>query len=385
MDLTVNTPVKKLVVLGSTGSIGTQTLDVVRAFPERFEIVGLVNGRNTELFKKQLEEFKPVFFDTLGDIDANYAGSQFAPVEEIVSRPEVDLVMAAMVGCAGLPPVIAALNAGKDLALANKEVIVMAGDLLMKGAREGGAMILPADSEPSAIWQCLEGETSYPSRLIITASGGAFRDRTWESLSDVTPEQALKHPTWSMGPKITIDSATLMNKAFEVIESRWMFDIPFDQIDVTIHRQSIVHSMVEFADGTIKAQLGPTSMLQVIQHALMYPDRHENSALPKLDAVSMGALTFEDMDQSLYPCFELALEYGKKGGTYPAALAGADEAAVELFSTGKIRFTEIPDVVASTLANHDVIADPSVDDAIEAARWSTETTLSRHNHSTILS
>ncbi|MBT5254096.1 MAG: 1-deoxy-D-xylulose-5-phosphate reductoisomerase [Chloroflexi bacterium] len=377
--------IKKIVILGSTGSVGTQTLDIVRAFPELFEVVGLCNGRNTDLFKKQIDEFKPEYFNTLGEVESGYGGAKFAPAEEIASLPEVDLVMAATVGCAGMPPAIAALRAGKDLALANKEVIVMAGSLLIDAARAGGSKILPADSEPSAISQCLEGEASDPSRLIITASGGAFRDRTWDSLAHVTPEQALKHPTWTMGPKITIDSATLMNKAFEVIESRWMFDIPFAQIDVTIHRQSIVHSMVEFEDGTLKAQLGPTSMLQVIQHALLYPERHANSNLPKLDAMKMGSLTFEEMDQSLYPCFELALEYGKKGGTYPAVLAGADEAAVQLFLDGKIKFTEMPDLVAKTLSAHESITAASVEDTIDAARWATETTLIRHNQSTILS
>ncbi len=377
--------VKNIVILGSTGSVGTQALDIIRAFPDRFEVIGLCNGRNSQLFKRQLEEFTPQYFSTLSDIEKDYAGSRFAPADEIVSLLDVDLVMASTVGCAGMGPVIAALRAGKDVALANKEVIVMAGDLLFKEAVSSGSRILPADSEPSAIWQCLEGETSPASRLIITASGGAFRDRTWQSLTDVTPEEALKHPTWVMGPKITIDSATLMNKAFEVIESRWMFDIPFEQIDVTIHRQSIVHSMVEFTDGSLKAQLGPTSMLQVIQHALMYPDRQPNAALPVMDAVSMGSLTFEEMDQSLYPCFELALDYGKKGGTYPAALAGADEAAVELFSKGKLRFTEIPDAVEKTLSDHVVISNPSVEETIETADWAMKTTLNRHNENTFLS
>jgi 1-deoxy-D-xylulose-5-phosphate reductoisomerase len=377
--------IKKIVILGSTGSVGTQTLDIVRAFPELLEVVGLCNGRNTDLFKKQIDEFKPAYFNSLGEVESEYGGAKFAPAEDIVALPSVDLVMAATVGCAGMPPAIAALRAGKDLALANKEVIVMAGRLLINAAKSGGSKILPADSEPSAIWQCLEGEASDPSRLIITASGGAFRDRTWDSLGDVMPEQALKHPTWKMGPKITVDSATLMNKAFEVIESRWMFDIPFEQIDVTIHHQSIVHSMVEFVDGTLKAQLGPTSMLQVIQHALLYPERHANSSLPKLDAVKMGSLTFEEMDQSLYPCFKLGLEYGKKGGTYPAVLAGADEAAVQLFLDGKIKFTQIPDLVDRTLSAHESIAMPSIEDTIEAASWAAETTLIHHNHSTILS
>jgi 1-deoxy-D-xylulose-5-phosphate reductoisomerase len=377
--------IKKLVILGSTGSVGTQTLDIVRAFPDRFEVVGLCNGFNTPLFKQQLDEFKPTYFSTMGDVESGYAGAKSAPTEEIVTLPEVDLVVAATVGCVGMPPAIAALRAGKTLGLANKEVIVMSGSLLIDAAAAGGATILPIDSEPSAIWQCLEGEVSEATRLIITASGGAFRDRTWASLDDVTPEQALKHPTWTMGAKITIDSATLMNKAFEVIESRWLFDMPFDQIDVTIHRQSIVHSMVEFADGTLKAQLGPTSMGQPIQHALFYPERQKNDDLPKLDAVTMGSLTFEEMDPTLYPCFELALEYGMKGGTYPAALAGADEAAVALFLNGGIKFTQIPDLVAETLSAHQSIATPTIDDTIEAARWATEITLGRHNPTTILS
>jgi 1-deoxy-D-xylulose-5-phosphate reductoisomerase len=377
--------VKKLVILGSTGSVGRQTLDIVRAFPDRFEIVGLGNGTNTPLFKKQIDEFKPRYFNTLGDIESGYGGAKKAPAEEIASLPEVDIIVAATVGCAGMPSTFAAIKAGKTIALANKEVVVMSGRFLLEAANTHDATILPVDSEPSAIWQCLEGEVSKPARLIITASGGAFRDRTWASLDDVTPAEALKHPTWSMGDKITIDSATLMNKAFEVIESRWMFDIPFGQIDVTIHRQSIVHSMVEFSDGTLKAQLGPTNMGQVIQYALFYPERQQNDDLPGLDAVSMGSLTFEAMDRSLYPCFELAMEYGQKGDTYPAVLAGADEAAVSLFLKGDIRFTQIPDIVSNTLADHHVIADPSVDDAIAAANWATETTLARHNRSTILS
>ncbi|MBN4059400.1 1-deoxy-D-xylulose-5-phosphate reductoisomerase [Dehalococcoides mccartyi] len=377
--------VKKLVILGSTGSVGRQTLDIVRTFPDRFEIVGLCNGFNTPLLRKQIDEFKPRYINTLGDIEPGYGGVSEAPAEEIVAMPEVDLVMASMVGCAGMSSTVSALAAGKTVGLANKEVIVMAGQLLMDAAKAGGATILPVDSEPSAIWQCLEGEVSKPSRLIITASGGAFRDRTWEMLDDVTPAEALNHPTWTMGQKITIDSATLMNKAFEVIESRWLFDIPFEQIDVTIHHQSIVHSMVEFSDGTLKAQLGPTDMGQVIQYAMFYPERQQNDNLPRLDAVSMGSLTFEAMDNSLYPCFELALEYGKKGATYPAVLAGADEAAVELFLAGDIKFTQIPDVVANTLAAHEVVVNPSIDDTIDAAKWATETTLARHNSSTILS
>jgi 1-deoxy-D-xylulose-5-phosphate reductoisomerase len=374
--------VKKLVILGSTGSIGSQTLDIVRAFPDRFEIIGLCNGFNTPLFKDQIDEFKPLFINTLGEIESGYGGAKKAPVEDIVALPEADLIVAGTVGCAGMSSTIAALEAGKAVALANKEVIVMSGPLLLEAARAHGGTILTVDSEPSAIWQCLAGEVSRPSRLIITASGGAFRDETWDSLGAVTPEQALDHPTWTMGKKITIDSATLMNKAFEVIESRWLFDVPFERIDVTIHRQSIVHSMVEFSDGTLKAQLGPTNMGQVIQYALFYPERQVNNHLPKLDAIAMGSLTFEDMDRSLYPCFELAMEYGKKRGTYPAVLAGADEAAVELFLKGSIRFTQIPDIVSRTLAVHMPIIEPSLSDIVDAAGWASEITLAEGSSST---
>ena len=376
--------IKKLVILGSTGSVGTQALNIVRAFSDRFEVVGLCNGLNTSLLKRQIDEFKPRYINTLGDIESGYGGSLTLPVEEMVALPEVDFVVAATVGCAGMSSAFAALEAGKTLGLANKEVIVMSGGLLIKAAQRNNGVIIPIDSEPSAIWQCLEGEVSEPTRLIITASGGAFRDKTWSSLHDVTPQQALQHPTWDMGDKITIDSATLMNKAFEVIESRWLFDIPFDRIDVTIHRQSIVHSMVEFPDGSLKAQLGPTSMGQPIQHALFFPQRQPNKNLPKLDAVAMGSLTFERMDEALYPCFQLALEYGMKGGTYPAVLAGADEAAVALFLNGYIKFTQIPELVLETLSMHKNTSEPSVEDIGNSARWGIESTLARHNQSTIV-
>ena len=369
---------KRLVILGSTGSIGQQTLDILRAFPGQFEVVGLCAGNNVELLKQQVDEFRPLYINSVIDVPS-HNGAKRLPAEEIVSLPDVDIVMAATVGCAGMGPTLAAIDAGKTVALANKEVIVMAGELLMRRARERGAKILPVDSEPSALWQCIEGERGAPARFIITASGGAFRGRTWESLHDVSPAEALKHPTWTMGAKITIDSATLMNKAFEVIETRWLFDIPYEQIDVVIHRQSIIHSMVEFADGSVKAQLGPPDMRHPIQYALFYPDRQENAALPHFNPVQTGSLTFEAMDPSLYPCFELALEYGKKGGTWPAALAGADEAAVSLFLDGVIRFTDIPDVVASTMAAHEPIMEHSVEDAIRVASWATEHTISRYS------
>lgn len=369
---------RRLVILGSTGSVGRQTLDVVRAFPGAFEVVGLCAGNNVDLLKEQVDEFKPRFISTAADL-GDHNGSIYTTAEEVVSLPEVDIVMAATVGCAGMSPVVAAIEAGKTIALANKEVIVMAGEVLMRRARETGATILPVDSEPSALWQCIQGEETPPAKFIITASGGAFRDRTWDELRDVTPEEALKHPTWTMGAKITVDSASLMNKAFEVIETRWLFDIPYDQIDVLIHRQSIIHSMVEFADGTVKAQLGPPDMRHPIQYALFYPERRFNAELPGFDPVKTGSLTFEAMDPSLYPCFQLTLDYAKKGGTWPAVLAGADEAAVTLFLDGRIRFTDIPEVVASTLAAHTPIMEHSIEDAIQASAWATEHTLAKHS------
>ena len=368
---------KRIVILGSTGSIGTQTLDIVRAFPDAFEVAALCAGQNEELLKRQIDEFHPRYFSSSTDLDL-HNGSSRITAEEAAALPDVDLVMAATVGCAGMAATAAAIEAGKSVALANKEVIVMAGELLMAKAAEHGASILPVDSEPSALWQCVEGEKSPPAKFIITASGGAFRGRTWESLHNVSPVEALKHPTWTMGAKITIDSATLMNKAFEVIETRWLFDIPFSQIDVVIHRQSIIHSMVEFADGSVKAHLGPPDMRTPIQYALFYPDRKVNEALPRFNPIETGKLTFEAMDSSLYPCFELALEYGMKGGTWPAALAGADEAAVQLFLDGRIKFTDIPDVVASTMAEHTPVMKHSIEDAVQSASWATARTLERH-------
>ena len=356
----------RLVILGSTGSIGCQTLDVVRSFPGEFELVGLCAGNNLKLLQDQIDEFRPRFYHSTG-AKGTFNGARLADPSELVSDPEVDLIVGATSGCAGMGPALAALRAGKRLALANKEPVVMAGELLLRAARENGGEILPVDSEPSAIWQCIQGEDSPVRKLFITASGGAFRDRTWSDLADVSPAEALKHPTWEMGAKITIDSATLMNKAFEVIEARWLFDVPFEKIEAVIHRQSIVHSMVEFEDGSVKAQLGPHDMRLPIQYAMFYPNRKSNGSIPRFDPAAAGTLTFEKMDPTLYPCFELALEYGQRGGTWPAALAGADDAAVELFLSGKIRFIDIPDVVDRAVAAHSSASAPTIDDLIEVA------------------
>ena len=364
----------RLVILGSTGSVGRQTLDVVRNFRGEFEVLGLCAGNNTQLLQTQIDEFRPRFYHAVNNGPV-CNGAQLAEPSEIASLPEADLVVGATAGCAGMMPALAALQAGKPLALANKEPIVMAGELLFKAARKHGGEIRPVDSEPSAIWQCIRGEPSAVRKLFITASGGAFRDRSWDSLAAVTPEEALKHPTWQMGPKITIDSATLMNKAFEVIEARWLFDIPFENIEAVIHRQSIVHSMVEFEDGSVKAQLGAPDMRLPIQYAMFYPKRKANPDLPRYDPVRGGPLTFEAMDPTRYPCYELAIEYGSRGGDWPAALAGADEAAVSLFLEGKIGFTDLPNVVAGTLNAHRPVPQPDVEDVIETAAWAQAHTL----------
>ena len=368
--------VKRLAILGSTGSIGTQTMDIVRAFPDRLKVVALAAGRNLNLLTQQVREFRPdyVFCADSSELDELKA-LPCASLEEMAILPNVDIVMVATVGAAGLRPTMAALDAGKVVALADKEVFIMAGEQVMAAAKRSGKPILPVDSEPSAIWQCLAGEDKAISKLIITASGGAFRDRTWNSLADVTPAEALRHPTWRMGPKITIDSATLMNKAFEVIEAHWLFDTPYRQIEAVIHRQSVIHSMVEFRDGSVKAHLGPPDMRFPIQYALFYPERIPNPALPTFDPVKIGALTFDRLDSTLYPCFELALDVGKRGGTWPAALAGADEAAVNLFISGRIPFTAIPKAIETGLQSHRSAANPSLDDLIEAAQ-----SAARHVH-----
>ncbi|CAI8012570.1 1-deoxy-D-xylulose 5-phosphate reductoisomerase [Geodia barretti] len=255
----------------------------------------------------------------------------------------------------------------------------MAGAHLKRVADENGGTILPIDSEPNALWQCVIGEKSSPKRYIITASGGAFRDRTPQELANVTPEEALKHPTWSMGKKITIDSATLMNKAFEVIETASLFDATLDEIDVVIHRQSIVHSLVEMEDGSIKAQLSLPDMRHPIQFALFYPERRPNDTLPKFDLLDAYELTFEAMDPSKYPCFDLAMKYARIGGTYNAVLAGADEAAVDLFLDRKIKFTEIANEIQTTIDLHEAKTEFTVEDAIAAAQWAYETTTTRHS------
>ncbi len=288
-------------------------------------------------------------------------------IDEIAASPDVDIVVAATSGDVAVPATFAGIEAGKDIALANKETVVIAGDFVTQAARDNNVSLLPLDSEPNAIWQCLRGEDKAVSKLIITASGGAFRNTPLDSLADVTNEQALRHPTWQMGAKITVDSATMMNKAFEVIEAHWLFGVPWEDIDVVIHPQSMIHSMVEFVDGSVKAQISPPDMRLPIQYALFYPRRLHNAAIKSFNPVATGTLSFEPLDADRYPCFHLALEVAQRGGTWPAALCGADDAAVELFLAGKIGFMEIKEVIAEALRDHRSIEEPTLQDALAAA------------------
>ena len=363
--------VKKIAILGSTGSIGQQTLDVIRASPNELQVVALTGGKNLNLLEGQISEFQPRMFCSSVKPDFTY-GVEFLSTEEIASHPEVDFVIVATSGKAGLSPTLAALKAGKIVALASKEVMVMAGEIVLREATIHQAQIIPVDSEHSAIWQCLQGEENKPQRLFLTASGGPFYHYSQSQLSESTPKQALNHPTWKMGRKVTIDSATLMNKGLEVIEAHWLFSFPFDSIEILIHPQSIVHSIVEFADGSLKAQLSSPDMRLPIQYALSYPQRWLNPELPRLDWNRIQELNFEPVDYDKFPCLKLAVDAGKLGGTYPAVLCAADEVAVGLFLDHRISFTDIARVVQKTLEQHRNIARPSLEEILAADTWARE-------------
>jgi 1-deoxy-D-xylulose-5-phosphate reductoisomerase len=366
----MGTIVKRVAVLGATGSIGRQTLEVIDALPGYFSVIGLAGGRNIALLAEQIAQFQPrfVFHQETKIPLPNNAEREFLSMEAMACHPEIDLVVVATSGKWGLKPTLAAVRAGKQVALANKESLVMAGELITAEAKKHRAKVMPVDSEHSAIWQCLEGEKSKPAKIILTASGGPFLHFSKAELAKVTPEQALKHPSWRMGNKVTIDSATLMNKGLEVIEARWLFDMHFDRINVLIHPQSIVHSMVEFSDGSVKAQLGAPDMRLPIQYALSYPERLANPHLPRLDWGDME-LTFEPPDFDAFPCLRIAVEAGKQGGTYPAVLCGADEIAVQQFLLGKIKFNDIPKLVEQTLNEHKAVAKPSLEAIMAADDW----------------
>ena len=371
---------RRIAILGSTGSIGRQTLEVVRWMPERFEVVGLAAGSYSELFRSQLEEFHPrlavVGRATESDRDMLPPGTLRGTdgLAAIAGAPEVDLVVVATVGRAGLVPTLEAVGAGRDVALANKEALVMAGKLVTEVARRSGARILPVDSEHSAIWQCLRGEgelddwmTTVQS-IVLTASGGALRDVDPEDLATVSPSQVLAHPTWKMGPKVTVDSATLMNKGLEVIEAHWLFGLPLERVKVLLHRESVVHSLVEFVDGSVKAQLGAADMRIPIQYALCYPERVPGRT-EQLSLAKTGNLSFGEIDFARYPCMKLALEAARRDLSYPAAMSGANEVAVDLFLNSEIAFTDISDLVGEVLSNHQPVPADTLEAILHVDEW----------------
>ena len=380
---------RQIALLGSTGSIGTQALDVVRDNTDRFEIYALVARQNVDLLAQQAREFRPEVVviadeqhyaplkEALADLPMKvWAGAD--AIADVVQMAPVDVVLTAMVGYAGLRPTLAALEAGKAVALANKETLVVAGELVTATARRTGAPILPVDSEHSAIFQCLVGQdASAVEKVILTASGGPFRTTTREALADVTPAEALRHPNWSMGAKVTIDSASMMNKGFEMIEARWLFGLPPERIEVVVHLQSIVHSMVQFADGAVMAQLGTPDMHLPIAYALSYPHRLR-SAAPRLDFAQLSTLTFEAPDRERFRNLDYAYEAARRGGNMPCILNAADEVAVAAFLSGKIGFLAMSDLIAETMARTTFIATPTYDDYVqtdtEARRIATEIT-----------
>jgi len=380
---------KRLTLLGATGSIGTQTLDIVAQYPQYFQVTAMSAGSNVALFAQQIRQFRPEIVaiansakyhdlkDALGDLAPQpeiLAGSE--GVIAVASHANSDVVVTGIVGCAGLLPTIAAIKAGKNIALANKETLIAGGAVIAPLLAEYQVQLFPADSEHSAIFQCLQGVPQGGlKRIILTASGGAFRDLPVEKLSEVTIADALKHPNWSMGRKITIDSATLMNKGLEVIEAHYLFGLDYDHIEIVIHPQSIIHSLIELQDTSVLAQLGLPDMRLPLLYALSYPDRLETN-WQRLDLVQCGSLTFRSPDHEKYPCMQLAYTAGRKEGTMPAVLNAANESAVELFLHEKIRFTQIAELIAQVCDRHDVIVNPSLEDILAADRWARETTLS---------
>jgi 1-deoxy-D-xylulose-5-phosphate reductoisomerase len=366
--------VAKLAIIGSTGSIGRQVLDIVGDFPDKFRIIGLAGGKNTGLLSDQISQFRPkvVYSAHKFNIPGN---AKFSSMEEIATHQEVNMVVIATSGKIGLLPTLAAIRSGKKIALANKEVLVMAGEIIMKEAKLHQAEVLPIDSEHSAIYQCLQGEKSKVARLILTASGGPFYHHSALRLTKVTVEEALEHPIWKMGQKVTIDSATLMNKGLEAIEASWLFSIPLNKIEIVIHPQSIIHSLVEFVDGSMKAQLSVPDMRFAIQYALSYPERLANDSLPRVNLARLNSLTFETINYALFPCLQLALDAGKKGGTYPAVLCGADEIAVQLFLEQKIAFSQIAKIINKTIGLHQSIDKPTLEEILTADQWARDTAL----------
>ncbi|HEU5375075.1 MAG TPA: 1-deoxy-D-xylulose-5-phosphate reductoisomerase [Ktedonobacteraceae bacterium] len=378
---------RRIVLLGSTGSIGQQTLDVVRCFPEHFRVVALAARQNIALLASQAREFAvPVTACFAESPEVAQTARAALPgvllgeqgLLEAATLPEADIVVAATSGLVGLKPTLAAIRAGKTIALANKETLVMGGHLVMEEACRAGVSILPVDSEHSALWQCLRGEElAEVRRLLVTASGGPFRHSSLAEIRSVTVEQALAHPTWRMGPKITIDSATLMNKALEVIEAHWLFGIPYAKIEVVVQPESIIHSMVEYIDGSLKMQASLPTMHLPILNALSYPARLDTAGtglLRELNWPAVGRLHFEALDLARFPCFRLAREAGERGGTYPGVLVGVDEEAVALFLAGKIGLLDIASLIETVLEQHKPVFNPDVPAILDACAWARRTT-----------
>jgi len=382
--------VKAITLLGSTGSIGTQTLDIVAQYPEQFRIVGLTAGRNVTLLAQQIRQFRPSIVaigdedklqelqEAIADIDPQpilLAGE--TGIVEVAKYGDAQAVVTGIVGCAGLLPTIAAIQAGKDIALANKETLIAGGPVVNPLIEKHGVKILPADSEHSAIFQCLQGVLPGGlRRIILTASGGSFRDLPIEKLAEVKVADALKHPNWSMGQKITIDSATLMNKGLEVIEAHYLFGMDYDDIDIVIHPQSIIHSLIELQDTSVLAQLGWPDMRLPLLYALSWPERIYTDWKP-FDLVKAGDLTFREPDHEKYPCMQLAYAAGRAGGSMPAVLNAANEQAVSLFLEEKIQFLDIPKLIEKTCDKHqqDNCASPGLDDILAADKWARQEVL----------
>ncbi len=375
---------KRLSVLGSTGSIGKNTLEVVAKNPDKFKIAALAVRNNIDELESQINTFRP---DVVAVFDESSAESLRAKnpsvkilageegLKEVVTLENVDTVVSAIVGSAGLVPTYEAIKAGKDIALATKEALVMAGKLVMSEASKRGVRIIPVDSEHSAVFQCLEGRNMQEvEKIILTASGGAFLRKSVSELDSVTPAAALKHPNWEMGKKITIDSATLMNKGLEVIEAFWLFNVPLEKIDVILHPQSIIHSMVKFIDGSVIAQMSVPDMKGPISYALSYPDRL-GDVLPALDLAEIKELTFEEPDMKKYPSLSLTFDALRAGGTMPCVLNAANEIAVDAFLEEKIPFTGISSVVSDTMAEHEVLGGETIEEVINVSNWARRKTL----------
>src|SRR5216110_1346255 len=369
---------KRVVILGATGSIGDSALKVARDIPERMQIVGIAANSNAQKLAAAANEVRPESVCLVDEtkIDILRKALDYEPrilcgevgLREIASLTNADMVLVAIVGTGGLRPALAAIEAGKDLAVASKEILVMAGEIVMREAHENGVHVLPVDSEHNAIFQCLDGRSSEVRRIILTASGGPFRKTLAKEFVDLRPEQALKHPTWDMGPKITIDSATLFNKGLEMIEARWLFGVEMKRVEVVIHPQSIVHSMVEFADGSTIAQLSYSDMCFPIQYAVTWPDRVPNT-LPPLDFSKVRQLEFATPRYEDFPALNLARRAGEIGGTLPAVMNAANEITVSAFLDGRIRFPEIWHVVEEVMNRHAAIAHPNIDAILEADKW----------------